>query len=67
MYKIFSPITNPVFSLELNQAYDYAHQIGITTMPTIAQANMTGTLIREDLAKMMSNFAIHVLKKVPNT
>ena len=55
------------FSPELNQAYSYAHEIWITTVPDIAKANMTGTLIREHLAKMISNFAINVLEKKPNT
>ena len=67
MYKIFSPTPSSIFSPELNQAYDYAHEIGITTAPSITQANLTGTLIREHLAKMISNFAIHILDKTPNT
>jgi hypothetical protein len=66
LYQTLSWIS-PLFSLELNQAFIYAHSIGITTMPTIARANMTWTLIRQDLAKMMSNFVITTLKKTPNT
>jgi len=53
------PVGNIVgspFTQELNDAYLYAYSKGITTMPTIHQANMTGTLIRKHLAKMMSNF-----------
>lgn len=66
-YPVLSGYQSPLFSPELNQAYSYARQIGITTMPTIERANMTGTLIRQDLAKMMSNFTINVLDKKPNT
>lgn len=69
---IFTPspqgsISGSPFSPELNSAYQYAYTIWITTIPTIEQANITGTLLRKHLAKMMSNFAIHVLDKVPNT
>ena len=32
-------------------------------MPTIQQANMQGDLIRKDMAKMITNFAVNVLKK----
>lgn len=55
------------FSQELNQAYSYAHEIWITTVPDIEKANLMWTLIREHLAKMISNFAINVLDKKPNT
>lgn len=55
------------FSTELNTAYLYAYSIGITTIPTIQRANMTGALLRKHLAKMISNFAIKELKKTPNT
>lgn len=59
---VWSPYTN-----EINQAYLWAYQRGITTMPTIQQANIRWTLIRRDLAKMMSNFAIRILDMKPNT
>jgi len=54
------------FSIELNNAYLYAYDIGITTMNTIQKANMTGNLIRAHMAKMMVNYAIKVLGKYPN-
>ena len=60
-------ISHAHFSAELNTAYLYAYNIGITTIPTIEKANMTGTLIRQHLAKMISNFAIKQLGKIPNT
>jgi hypothetical protein len=36
-------------------------------MNTIQKANMEGKLIRKDMAKMISNFAINVLKRTPST
>jgi hypothetical protein len=36
-------------------------------MSTIQQANLKGTLIRKDMAKMISNFAINVLGKDVST
>lgn len=36
-------------------------------MPSIQKANMTGTLIRAHMAKMMVNYAIKVLKSTPDT
>jgi hypothetical protein len=32
-------------------------------MPTIQKANMEGKLLRKDMAKMISNFAINIMKK----
>lgn len=55
------------YDQELIWAYNYAYTIGITTMPTIDQANMNGKLIRAHMAKMMSNYATEVLNLVPNT
>jgi DNA-binding transcriptional regulator YdaS (Cro superfamily) len=66
-YQTLSPTLSPLFSPELNQAYTYAREIGITTVPSIERANLTGTLIRKHLAKMISNFTINVLNKKPNT
>ena len=55
------------FSPELNNAYLYAYHLWITTMPTIEQANVTWTLIRSNMAKMIVNYAIKVLNKTPDT
>ena len=66
-YTTFTTNNNWWFSAELIKAYNYAHEIGITTISTIQQANMTGTLIRKHLAKMISNFAIKQMKRIPNT
>ena len=55
------------FTPEFNQAYQFAFDHGITTMPTIEEANMTGTLIRSHMAKMITNYAIKVLGKTLDT
>ena len=60
-------ITWSPFSDELNNAYIYAYHLGITTMPTIGQANMEWTLIRSNMAKMISTYAIKVRGMQPNT
>jgi len=52
---------------EIIGAYNYAYNVGITTMPTIDQANMNGKLIRAHMAKMMSSYATEILNLVPNT
>lgn len=48
------------FSEELNNAYLYAFEKWITTMPTIQEADMEGALIRSHMAKMMVNYAVKV-------
>ncbi|HMS91049.1 MAG TPA: hypothetical protein PKC87_02430 [Candidatus Absconditabacterales bacterium] len=55
------------YDQELVEAYGYAYTVGITTMPTIDQADMNGNLIRSHMAKMMSNYATEVLNLIPNT
>jgi hypothetical protein len=52
-----------IFSPELNAAYLRAYGYKITTMPTIEEAKMESPLLRKDMAKMMTNFAITVLGK----
>lgn len=51
------------YSPELQEAYQYARAISITTQPTIDSANMYGSLIRSHMAKMMVNYAKTVLGK----
>jgi len=65
--KLSGNILNSPYSLELNNAYLYAYDIGITTMATIQNANMEWNLIRAHMAKMMVNYAIKVLGKTINT
>lgn len=52
---------------EYNLAYSFAFHYGITTMPTCLAADMDGWLIRSHAAKMMSNYAMNVLGKTPDT
>ena len=50
---------------ELHDAYDFAHENGVTTMPTAAEANMYGPLTRIAMAKMLSQYAMNVLGQKP--
>lgn len=43
------------YSQEEQEAYEFAYQNRITTMPTIEQANMNGEIIRAEIAKMFAN------------
>lgn len=60
-------IENSPYSTELNSAYLRAYANNITTMPTIQQANLNGKIIRSHFAKMITEFAIRVLGKKPDT
>jgi hypothetical protein len=55
------------YTTELQDAYDYAYSIGITTQPSIDSANMYGSLIRAHMAKMLVNYAKEVLGATPDT
>ena len=55
------------FSSELQQAYNWAYENKITTMSSIEKANMNWNITREEMAKMISNFAINILWKTPDT
>ena len=55
------------YSDELNDAYDYAYGIGITTQDSIDSANMYGNLIRAHMAKMMVEFAKKLGKTTVDT
>lgn len=52
---------------EMHRAYKFAYKHGITTMPTILDADMFGPLDRISMAKMLSQYAINILWKTPNT
>ena len=54
------------FSEEFQQAYEFAHEKWITTMPTINDANMNWKLTRIAMAKMLSYYAINVLWMKPD-
>lgn len=56
-----------MYSDELIQAYLFAFANGITTMKTIQDARLDGIVYRKDMAKMMVNYAIKVLARIPST
>ena len=55
------------YSTEFQEAYEFAKWNGITTMPTIQKADMEWKLTRIAMAKMLSQYAINVLWKTPDT
>ena len=55
------------YSIEFQQAYEFAHENGITTKNTIESADMNGKLTRIAMAKMLSQYAINILWKTPDT
>ena len=55
------------YSQEFIDAYNWAYSKGITTMPTINEAQMDQPLTRIAMAKMLSQYAINVLGKTPDT
>ncbi len=54
-------INNSQYDDEMNLAYLYAYNIGVTDMESIQKADIDGKLNRIAMAKMISNFAIEVL------
>ena len=58
--------TKAMFNTEQINAYTYAYNLWITTQPSIQKAALASPLIRKDLAKMISEYAIKVLNKKPN-
>ena len=55
------------YSSELQQAYNWAYQNKITTQDSIEKANMKWNITREEMAKMITNYAINILWKTPDT
>jgi len=55
------------YSSELEGAYDYAFDNGITTQSSIDNADMYGSLTRIAMAKMIANYAVDVLELTPDT
>jgi hypothetical protein len=49
------------YSAELEGAYNWAHEKGVTTMSSIDNANMYGAITRAEMAKMLSVYATEVL------
>jgi len=60
-------MANASYSDELEGAYDYAFSKGATTMDSIDESNVYGTLIRSHMAKMLSAWGTEVLGLTPDT
>lgn len=59
-------ILNNGHSRALNNAYEFAHNYWITTTDRIENAQMNAPLDRISMAKMLSKYAIKILKKTPD-
>ena len=55
------------YTTELKQAYKWAYKNEITTMNSIDRANIKWNITREEMAKMISNYAVNILWKAPDT
>ena len=53
--------------MEFQEAYSRAKANGITTMSSIESARMNDWLTREEMAKMISNYAVNILWEIPDT
>ena len=63
----FTALPMNATSTEFQDAYSRAKENGITTMNTIEWARMNDWLTREEMAKMISNYAVNILWKTPDT
>ncbi len=66
---LFAPAINSVkasYNEEITGAYNYAFSKKVTTTPSVDVSNPFGDAIRAHVAKMMSNWALDVMKKEPN-
>ncbi|GHV26501.1 hypothetical protein FACS1894176_07380 [Bacteroidia bacterium] len=48
-------------------AYEWAKEYGITTASTYAEARPTDAILRQEMAKMISTYAIKLFQKTPDT
>ncbi len=55
------------YTREMNNAYSFAYENWITTVSNIDKAKMNSSLTRIAMAKMLSNYAINILWKEPDT
>lgn len=60
-------VENSPYSAEVNQAFVFSYTVGITTQCPIQAANPSGLVFRKHAAKMISQFAINVLGKNPDS
>ena len=61
-----SSILSNWYTVEFNNAYEFAHRAWITTINSIEKADMDWMLTRIAMAKMLSQYAINVLWKQPD-
>lgn len=59
-------IDDSSYPKERNDAYIRAYHLGITTIPTIQEADMNWLLFRKFAAKMVSEFAVKVIGRLPD-
>ncbi|MCX6823312.1 MAG: myxococcus cysteine-rich repeat containing protein [candidate division SR1 bacterium] len=52
---------------EFIDAYNWAYNLGITTVAPICDANLDGKITRKQLAKMMAEFTVQIIGKQPDT
>ena len=64
---LFISYTKADYSRDYKRSYSRAFNKWITTQPTIDKANMYWNITRIELAKMVSNYAVNVLKEKVNT
>ncbi len=66
---VATPVINGAvaYSSELESAYTWAYENGVTTVKGIDNANMMGNLTRVAMAKMLANYAINKLGRTPDT
>ncbi len=62
-----SEILNNWYTREMNDAYKFSYKNWITTSNNINKAKMNSPLTRIAMAKMLSNYAINILWKTPDT
>ena len=67
MFSILNYGFTETYTQELRDAYNWAYSNGITTQSSIDNANMKGKITREEMAKMISNYAVNILWKTPDT
>lgn len=60
-------VLGSTYASELEDAYNYSYEMGVTTMDSIDDANMYGSLTRIALAKMIAYWAQDVLGLTPDT
>ena len=57
---------DPCTDAEIESAYMFAHEHGLTTMPTCMTARTEDFLTRGEAAKMISNYAMNVMEMSPD-